>query len=49
MDPVGVVVEQWDMKGAYITDADFGSLDYAAGDPVEISLTIRPDECILRY
>ena len=49
MDPVGVTVEQWDIKGAYITDADFGGLDYASGEPVEISLTVRPDECILRY
>ena len=49
MDPVGVTVEQWDIKGAWITDADFGGLDYTSGDPVEISLTVRPDECILRY
>ena len=49
MDPVGVTVEQWDIKGAWITDADFGGLDYTSGEPVEISLTVRPDECILRY
>ena len=49
MDPVGVTIEQWDIKGAWITDADFGGLDYASGEPVEISLTVRPDECILRY
>ena len=49
MDPVGVTVEQWDIKGAFITDADFGGLDYTSGEPIEISLTVRPDECILRY
>ena len=49
MDPVGVTVEQWDIKGAFITDADFGGLDYASGEPTEISLTVRMDECILRY
>ena len=49
MDPVGVTVEQWDIKGAFITDADFGGLDYTSGEPVEISITVRPDECILRY
>ena len=26
-----------------------GGLDYASGEPVEISITVRPDECILRY
>ena len=49
MDPVGVTVEQWDIKGAFITDADFGGLDYTSGEPLEISITVRPDECILRY
>ena len=49
IDPVGVTVEQWDIKGAFITDADFGGLDYTSGEPIEISITVRPDECILRY
>ena len=49
MDPVGVAVEEWDIRGAFITDATFGDLDYSNADPVEISLTVQPDECILRY
>ena len=49
MDPVGVAVEEWDIRGAFITDATFGDMDYASADPVEISLTVQPDECILRY
>ena len=43
LDPVGTVVELWDVRGAFLTAADFGSLDYSASDPSEISLTIR--EC----
>ena len=28
LDPVGTVVEFWDIKGAFLTSADFGGLDY---------------------
>ena len=49
LDPVGTVVELWDMKGCFITSANFNDLDYGADDPVEISLTIRYDNCILQY
>ena len=47
--PVGTVVELWDMKGCFITSANLNDLDYGADDPVEISLTIRYDNCILQY
>ena len=49
LDPVGTVVELWDIKGAFLTAASFGDLDYGASDPTEISLTIRYDNCVLQY
>ena len=49
LDPVGTVVELWDVRGAFLTAADFGSLDYSASDPSEISLTIRYDNAVLQY
>ena len=49
LDPVGTVVELWDIKGAFLTAATFGDLDYGASDPTEISLTIRFDNCVLQY
>ncbi len=50
LDPVGTVVELWDVKGAFITAADFGSgLDYSSSDPSEISLTLRYDLAVLQY
>lgn len=49
LDPVGTVVELWDIKGAFLTAASFGDLDYGASDPSEISLTIRFDNCVLQY
>jgi hypothetical protein len=49
LDPVGTVVELWDIKGAFLTAASFGDLDYSASDPTEISLTLRYDNCVLQY
>jgi len=49
LDPVGTVVELWDFKGCFLTSAGFGDLDYGAEDPMELSLTIRFDNCVLQY
>ena len=49
LDPVGTVVELWDIKGAFLTSAGFGDLDYGSEDPTEISLTLRFDNCVLQY
>jgi len=49
LDPVGTVVELWDLKGCFLTNAQFGELDYGTEDPTEISLTIRFDNCVLQY
>ena len=49
LDPVGTVVELWDLKGCFLTSAGFGDLDYGGEDPTEISLTIRFDNCVLQY
>ena len=49
LDPVGTVVELWDLKGCFLTNAAFGDLDYATEDPTDISLTIRFDNCVLQY
>ena len=49
LDPVGTVVELWDMKGCFLESASFGDLDYGTEDPAEISLSIRFDNCVLQY
>ena len=49
LDPVGTVVELWDLKGCFLTNAAFGDLDYGTEDPSDISLTIRFDNCVLQY
>lgn len=49
LDPVGTVVELWDIKGAQITSAAFGDLDYGTEDPTEVALTLQFDNCVLQY
>lgn len=50
LDPIGTVVELWDIKGAFITEANYNTLTYDNdSEPVEISLTMRFDNCILQY
>jgi hypothetical protein len=50
LDPVGTVVELWDIKGAFATEVNFGELTYEGNaDPVEISLTLRFDNAVLQF
>lgn len=49
LDPTGVVVQLWVLKNAFPTKADFGNLSYAQDDLAEISMTLRPQYCILCY
>ena len=49
LDPVGTVVELWDIKGAFPTSINYGDLAYDTADPVQITVEIRPDNCILQF
>ena len=49
LDPVGTVVELWDIKGAFLTEANFGDLAYDSEDPAEISITLQFDNCVLQF
>ena len=49
LGPVGDKVEQWKLKGAFITSAGFGSLDWSSNEPAEISLSLAFDYAILEY
>jgi len=50
LDPVGTVIELWDIKGAQLTSAAFGSLSYDdEGTPTQIDLGITYDNCVLQY
>jgi hypothetical protein len=49
LDPTGVVVEKWILKGCFLTDVDFQGLDYGQDGLAKIQATLRPDYCILVY
>ena len=49
LDPTGVSVSKWILKNAFITNADFGDLDYSQDDLATITITLRMDYCILCY
>ena len=49
MDPVGAKVEEWKLKGAWIQEANFGEMDFASSDPVDITLSLRYDYAILQF
>tara|TARA_R110002074_G_scaffold289510_2_gene461343 strand:+ start:241 stop:729 length:489 start_codon:yes stop_codon:yes gene_type:complete len=49
LDPIGTVVELWDIKGAIITSANYGSLAYSGDDIMFIDLTLKIDNCVLQF
>ena len=49
LDPVGTVVELWDFKGAFLTTANYGTVDYGSEEVMKIELTIRFDNCVLQF
>ena len=49
LGPVGDIVEEWKLKGAWCQDVTFGDLDNSSSDPIEISMTMRYDYAILQF
>ena len=50
LDPIGTVVELWDVKGAWIKSANFQTLTYENDNaPMTIDMTIRYDNCVLQF
>ena len=49
LGPVGDKIEQWKLKGAFITQANFGELDFASNDAATIELTLTYDYAILEF
>tara|TARA_R110002167_G_scaffold7501_1_gene35641 strand:- start:13025 stop:13510 length:486 start_codon:yes stop_codon:yes gene_type:complete len=49
LGPVGDVVEEWILKGAYCSSANFGDMSWDSDSPANISMTIVMDYAILNY
>jgi len=37
------IIEAWFITGCWLTNVEWGSLNYGTSDPVQIALTLRPD------
>jgi hypothetical protein len=49
LGPVGDVVSEWIIKGAYCKTANFGAYDWSNEAAVSIDITIAMDYCVLNY
>ena len=50
LGPVGDVVSEWIIMGAYVKTATFGEYDWSSGDAaISLSVTIAMDYCILNF
>jgi hypothetical protein len=50
LGPVGDIVSEWIIKGALITNANFGDYNWDTDSTAQnIALTIQPDYCILNF
>jgi hypothetical protein len=49
LGPVGDVVEEWTLKGAFIQTANFGEVAFETNEPADITLTIQYDYAILQF
>ena len=48
--PVGDIISEWIVKGAVITSVNFGDYNWDDdGTPVNISVEVQPDYCVLNY
>ena len=49
LGPVGDIVEEWTLKGAWCQAVNFGDVTFEDSTPVEISVTLRYDFAILQF
>ena len=49
LGPVGDIVEEWTLKGAYIATANFGEMAFESNEPADITLTLQYDYAILQF
>ena len=50
LGPVGDIVSEWVLKGAFIIDANFGDYDWTAADTAtELTMTVAIDYAVLNF
>jgi hypothetical protein len=49
LSALGEKIENWTLKGAFISEANFGQMDWGTEEAVTIELTLKYDYAILQY
>ncbi len=49
LGPVGDIVEEWILKGAFVESANFGEMDWSSDAPANININIAMDYAILNF
>ena len=49
LSPTGEIIEEWLLKGAFIADSNFGTMDWTTEESVQIELTLKYDYSVLEF
>lgn len=49
LGPVGDIVGEWIIKGAFVQNSNFGQYDWSTDSAIEVSLTLAMDYCVLNF
>ena len=49
LGPVGDIVGEWQIKGAFVKSSNFGSYNWSSSDAIEVNMTIAMDYCVLNF
>jgi hypothetical protein len=49
LGPVGDIIGEWIIKGAYVKSSNFGQYDWSASEAINISLVLSMDYCVLNF
>ena len=49
LGPVGDVVSEWVIVGAFVTSMSQGDFDWSSSDVAELNITVAMDYCVLNY
>lgn len=49
LGPVGDIISEWVIKGAYVKSANFGDYDWANDGAINLDVTIAMDYCVLNF
>lgn len=49
LGPVGDIVGEWIVKGAYVKNATFGEFDWSSDAAATIAVTVAMDYCVLNF